>query len=193
VLIISIDYENLENCSNKYNKKINRKKSELCLNESKNEFFNSIIIEINELRHSKILDQERKLSIYRKTGKISLDLYILEDNFDNFCEELLEKISSHIFKTTDTQLGILFYLTCVEKININEAEYFLNIFNKSKDGIIFEEVVSIYRDHIKMKEFIKLCDNELDNTHKIAMPKYNGTLKNYISKIIILFLLKYRR
>lgn len=164
---IGIDYEKLENSSNKYNKKINKMKTELYLSESKNEFFNSIIIEINELRHSKIADEERKLAIYRKTGKISLDFYILEDDFDDFCKKLLEKLGSHIYKTLDPQLGILFYLTCVDKININHSSYFLNIFNKSKDGILFEEIISIYKGHIKMNNFIELCNLELDDSHFI--------------------------
>jgi len=171
----------ITNDSNNYRKehllidKINKIKESKNLNETKNNFYNYVLIEINENAHLPSLDEDRKISIFEKTGKLSNAFIIKDDNFKEFMKKIYKEISSILFNNYDKNLGIIFYLCCYENFNYTMADFFLNLYNRKDQGIKFNEVIKIFKGRLKNEnKFIKLCFEELDDDDKSNFLEYNN-------------------
>ena len=144
------------------------------LTETQEKFYNCVTIEINESHHKPNVDLERKISILAKTGKVALDFYFLEDELENIFMRLHQKIGSILYKNINKQLGISYYLTCIENIHIKYVNFFIDIHNNRKVGYPFSKLISIFDGSLKNKDkFIKICEEELDETNFIEYNKDN--------------------
>ena len=138
------------------------------LTETQEKFYNCVTIEINESHHKPNVDLERKISILAKTGKVALDFYFLDDTLENIYVRLHQKIGSLLYKNINKQLGISYYLTCIENIHIKYVNFFIDIHNNRKVGYLFSKLISIFDGSLKNKDkFIKICEEELDETNFI--------------------------
>jgi hypothetical protein len=156
--------------------RINKEKFLKKLNEDKDEYYNTLIIEINEDHHLPFRDEDRKISIYEKTGKLNIQFTINQDNFKEFMKKIYKEISSILYKNYDIDLGVLFYMCVIQNFDYDYALYFLNIHNKtfSGSGIKFNDVISIFNGKLKNEDkFIKSCFEELDDEDKTNFIEFN--------------------
>ena len=143
------------------------------LTETQEKFYNCVTIEINESHHKPNIDLERKLAILSKTGKVALDFYFLDNELEDIFKLIHQKIGSVLYKNINKQLGISYYLTCIENIHIKYVTFFIDIYN-SKNGYQFGKLISIFDGSLKNKDmFIKTCEEELDETNFIEYIENN--------------------
>ena len=138
------------------------------LTERQQNFQNKILIEINESHHMPSIDFIRKTNIYETTCKTVIDYNIKDDDIEIIYEKIINEISKLIYKNYHENLGIIFYLTNVENMEIGQAKFFLDVYNNttiSKKGIQLKLILNIFKtwEFIDKKNFIKLIKNELDN------------------------------
>ena len=138
------------------------------LSDKHQDFQNKILIEINESHHLPSIDFIRKTNIYESTGKTVIDYNINDDDIETVYLKILKEISKLIYKNYDENLGIIFYLTNVEHIDISIAKFFLDIYNDtttSKKGIEVKRILDTFNiwEFVDKKKFLKLVKNELDN------------------------------
>jgi len=147
---------------NKYDKYMKTREN---LNEKQKEFQTKILIEINENHHMPNVDFLRKTTIYETTCKTIIDYNITVDDIDIVYEKIIKEISKIIFKYYDADLGIIFYLTNIENIEIGIATFFLDIYNANKinKGIPIKTILNVFNnwEFIDKKNFIKLIKTEL--------------------------------
>lgn len=145
-------------------KYINFTKEKEKLNEKQCDYQNKILIEINESHHEPIVDFLRKTSIYQTTGKVIVDYSIVANNINDIYNKIMKEISKTIYKNYDENLGIMFYLVTVENIDIEMAQFFLNI-RKNKDGIPIKMILDIFKEFVykNKKHFMTLIEKELSD------------------------------
>jgi hypothetical protein len=145
-------------------KYINFIKEKEKLNERQCEYQNKIFIEINESHHEPIVDFLRKTSIYQTTGKVIIDYSIVTNNINDIYNKIMKEISKTIYKNYDETLGIIFYLVTVENIDIEMAEFFLDI-RKNKEGVPIKMILNRFKtwEYINKKNFMKLVKKELND------------------------------
>jgi hypothetical protein len=182
-LSLDVDEELLENkiSSQKYDKYLKMKEK---LNEKQKEFQTKILIEINENHHMPYIDFIRKTTIYESTYKTIIDYNITVDDIDVVYEKILKEISKTIFKNYDEDLGIIFYLTNIENIEIGIATFFLDIYKAKKNkGIPIKNILNVFNswEFIDKKKFMKLVKYELDSDDYFVSRNDNIKLSNLSS------------
>ncbi len=142
-------------------------KTQEMLNEKQKEFQTKILIEINESHHMPSIDFLRKTSIYETTCKTVIDYNITIDDIEIVYDKILKEISKTIFKNYDEDLGIIFYLSTIENINIEIATFFLDIYNLNKNnkGIPIKTILKVFNnwEYVDKNKFMKLIKSELDS------------------------------
>ncbi len=137
------------------------------LNEKQKDFQTKILIEINESHHMPSIDFLRKTSIYETTCKTIIDYNITNDDIEIVYEKILKEISKTIFKNYDEDLGIIFYLTNIENMEIGIATFFLDIYNATKKnkGIPMKNILNVFNnwEFVDKNKFMKLIKTELDS------------------------------
>jgi hypothetical protein len=136
------------------------------LNEKQKEFQTKILVEINESHHMPSIDFLRKTTIYETTGKTIIDFNIVDDDINDIYNKIIKEISKTIYKNYDEDIGIIFYLTNIENMEIGIATFFLDIYNATKKnkGIPIKTILNVFNnwEFVDKNKFIKLIKTELD-------------------------------
>jgi hypothetical protein len=109
------------------------------------------------------IDFTRKVEIYKNKNKILLDYYIDNSDFDVFYVNLLKNISKIIFNKIDQDIGILFYICCVNKMDINISNKFYDFYKNKTNGIKIKEILQMFKDagFNNINSFIEIIKNEI--------------------------------
>jgi hypothetical protein len=104
------------------------KEKEKNMSSKEKEFQNLILLEINESHHEKDKDFRRKVNIYYDTGRIINEYYLITDKIEVIYQKLIKEIAKIIYQNYDQDIGFLFYLNLVENIDLEDAEFFYDIY-----------------------------------------------------------------
>jgi hypothetical protein len=119
------------------------------LSELQVEYKNKVIVEINEGHHVPIIDNIRKLNIYKQTGRLSVDYPIAEMDFKTIYNKILKEVGKVLYKNYSHKHGIGFYLSCVDDFDIQLVPFFWEIYEKTvlnkTVGITVNEVLSMLK------------------------------------------------